>query len=176
MIVETILEILKITIPSLIVVLTAYLVIRSFMKTEIQKQDYQLRIETRKDSLPIRLQAYERLALFMERISPYNMINRVREPNMTAKDLQLAMIKTIRSEFEHNLSQQIYVSSQTWNTVRLSKDEMIKIINLVSASLPPDKSGKELGKAIFDYLMQMEESLPTQKALDVINAEAKKVL
>ncbi|PSR05481.1 MAG: hypothetical protein BRD50_00865 [Bacteroidetes bacterium SW_11_45_7] len=176
MIIETILEVLKITIPSLIVLLTAYLVIRSFMKNESQKQEHQLRMETRKESLPIRLQAYERLALFMERISPYNMINRVRDPNMTAKDLQLALIKTIRTEYEHNLSQQIYVSAQTWNTVRLSKDEMIKLINLISASLPPDRSGKELSKAIFDYLMQMEETLPTQKALDVINAEAKKVL
>lgn len=176
MITETILEIVKITLPAIVVLITAYVVIRSFMKNETKKQEYQLRMANQKQSLPIRLQAYERLALFMERISPYNMITRVRQPNMSAKDLQLALLQNIRSEYEHNLSQQIYVSTRTWSTVSLSKDEMIKIINLVSASLPPDTSGKNLTKAIYDYLMEMEDSLPTQKALDVINAEAKSVL
>ena len=172
---ETLLEILKYTLPAIIVLITAYLMIRSFMNKEYHLRQIELKFANKKETLPVRLHAYERMALFLERISFNNLIHRVRSSEMSAKDLQLAMIQNIREEFEHNLSQQIYVSSDLWNLITLCKDEMIKTINLVTASLPPDSNSIVLSKALFEYLMESEQVLPTQKALDAIKDEVKNI-
>ena len=172
---EILLDILKYTIPAIIVLITAYLLIKSYLDKEFKVKQMEYRFNNRKDILPMRLAAYERLALFLERISFSNLIQRVRTSDMSAKQLQLAMIQNIRMEFEHNLSQQIYVSSDLWNLVTLCKDEMIKITNLVGASLPPDSNNNVLSKAIFEFMMETEQVLPTQKALDAIKEEVKTI-
>jgi len=172
---ETILEILKYTLPSLIVMITAYLVLSSMLKNEKDKTEQQLRAMSRKELLPLRLQAYERLAVFLERTHPNNLVTRVNESGLTARDLQHMLIETIKTEFEHNLSQQIYVTQETWSTVRFVKDDSIKMVHLISASLPPNAPSSELARQILDYYLRSENGVPAQKGLDIINVEVKRL-
>lgn len=170
-----VLEILKYTIPSLITFLTAFTLIKLFIDGERGKKDLELRAAHYKDSLPLRLQAYERLTLFLERITPTNIIARVNKPGMSARDLQLSLISNIRLEFEHNLSQQIYVSSPVWLMIVQVKEEIISIVNRVAANLPEAATGKDLSRAIIEYFINNEQVMPTQKALDTIKSEVKQI-
>lgn len=169
------LEILKYTLPALVVFATAFFMMRASMQKEYKLRQIELKFSFRRESLPIRFQAYERLTLFLERITFSNMIQRVRRHDMSAKELHLELLSNIRMEYEHNLSQQIYISNELWGMITICKDEMIKIVNLVAASLPPEKTGNDLSKAIFEYLIESEAPLPTQKALDAIQDEVKTI-
>jgi hypothetical protein len=135
----------------------------------------ELRAVNYKDSLPIRMQAYERLTLFLERITPTNLISRVNKPGMNARDLQLSMISNIRLEFDHNLAQQIYVSTKAWMMIVQVKEEIISIVNKVAAELPESATGKDLSRSIIEYFISQEQSMPTQKALDTLKTEVKKI-
>lgn len=170
-----ILEILKYTIPALVVLLTAYLVLKLFLDGERERKELEVRAARYKDSLPIRLQAYERLTLFLERITPTSLLQRVNKPGMSAYDLQRALIANIRIEFEHNLSQQIYVSPEAWLLIVQVKEELIGIINRVASELADDATGKDLARAILEYFIRTESAVPTQKALDILKSEVKKI-
>ena len=126
---EIVADILKITIPSFIVFLTAWIVIRNMIKNDQEKRRQEIILQGARSVTPIKLQAYERIVLFLERISLESLLMRVSTPDMTASQLQSALITTIRSEFEHNLSQQIYMSPQAWEVVRNARSNTIKIIN-----------------------------------------------
>src|SRR5450759_1750643 len=106
---EAFTDILKITIPSLIVFLTAWVLLRNMIKNDQDKRRQELLLLNSRTVTPIKLQAYERIVLFLERISLELLLVRVSSPDMTAQQLHSAMLSTIRSEFEHNLSQQIYI-------------------------------------------------------------------
>src|SRR6185369_7384282 len=97
-----VLDILKYTLPSVITFFTAYTILKLFLSSEREKRELEIRAAHYKDSLPIRLQAYERLVIFLERITPSSLFQRVNKPGMSALDLQKALIANIRLEFEHN--------------------------------------------------------------------------
>lgn len=164
-------EILKIILPSIVVFLTAYLIIRSFFERQEKQEEQKLRQQVQDHLLPARLQAYERIILFLERIHPDNLISRVRENNMSAADLQVALLKDIRAEYNHNLSQQLYLSNDAWILVRNAKEEMIKLINLSYGQVKPDDKSMELTRIIINTLMQSEKS-PTDPAIRYIKQEA----
>lgn len=168
---NAIIEILKFTIPALVVmVLTLYLV-RAFITRELKLKDLELRKASRNEIIPIRLQAYERMALFIERISLENLLYRLRKPGMSARDLQLALIANIRMEFEHNMSQQIYVSQTAWDAVRLCKDAMMRLVNVISGPFDDDATAEALTKAVLDSMIKSKEALPTQRAMDTLKHE-----
>lgn len=170
------LEILKYTLPALVVMLTAYLVLNSFLKSESRKLDIQLRKETTKETLLLRLQGYERLMIFLERISPPNLMVRFDKEGMTAREFQQLLVAAIRQEFEHNLSQQIYVSADSWHLVSLAKGETIKVINLISKSNSPDMSATDLSREILQFYMQTNHPLPGDEAMIVIKDDVRKLL
>jgi hypothetical protein len=173
---ETVLEILKYTLPALIVVLCSYLIVHKFLITTLKRKQLALLQETQGITVRMRLQAYERLALFAERINPRSLIPRVYVSGMTVTDLQQALVFNIRGEFEHNLSQQIYVSGNVWNTVRGVMEQEINMINNVAQQLKPDAAAKDLHLAIVDFVVSTPEEQPTTVALQIINEEAKRVL
>lgn len=164
-------DILIIIVPGLLIFLTAYLLLKKFLENQEKKEWMKVKMDLRKEALPYRLQAYERVILLMERINPNNMIPRVRESNMTAADLQIALIKDIRNEFEHNLSQQLYLTEDSWLLVKNAKEEIIKLVNLSYGRLKPDDDSMELGRAILNALMQNESS-PTDQAIRYLKQEA----
>lgn len=171
---EELLEILKYVLPSLVVFATAYLVIHKFMKTEQRKQLHEIRKENQNITTPLRLQAFERIILFLERISPEHLILRVHKPTMNAKMLQTSLIATIKSEFEHNVAQQIYISSTSWDVVKKVKDDIIKAINIAADNLPPNASGTELGQKIFEVMSKLEKS-PTHTAISILKNELRQL-
>ncbi len=174
--VQILLEIAKYTIPAIIVLLASYLIVKKFLVTETERKRLAIFQEGMDTTLRLRLQAYERLALFIERIHPRKLITRVYEPGMTVRDLQIALSQSIRQEFEHNLSQQIYVSTQVWKTVNSVQEQEMAMINNIAAQLPPENSAKELHQQIIGYVMSTEDEIPVDIALEMINDEAKLVL
>jgi hypothetical protein len=94
---------------------------------------------------------------------------------MNARDLQLALIANIRMEYEHNLAQQIYISGNTWMVIVQVKEEIVSIVNRCAVDLPESASGKDLSRRILEFFINNEQSLPTQKALDMLKNEVKKV-
>lgn len=172
----SILDIVKYVVPALVVLITSYTIVQKFLVTEMQRKQIAMFRETQDVTLRLRLQAYERMVVFVERISARQLLGRVYDSGMTVKDLQLAMVLTIKSEFEHNLSQQIYVSQNVWETVKGVKEQEINMANQLSKTLNPDAPAKELYGRITDMLLSTEETLPTDMALQVINEEARRVL
>jgi len=168
-----ILEILKYTLPSFIVFLTAYFIIKKFMDNESKKRAFEISSMNSELITPVRLQAYERLALFLERISPEFLIMRTNQPGMTAKQLQTELLSVIRSEFEHNLSQQIYISNKAWEVVKNCRANLLKIINTSADVVSPDSPSISLSKTILEKIMDMEKS-PTDEALEYIKNEIQK--
>ena len=149
--------------------------LRKFLERDIQLRVVEDRNSRQKDSLPLKLQAFERLILFLERISPNSLLVRVHRGGMSASQLQSELVSTIRAEFEHNLSQQIYVSEQAWEEVKDGKEEMIRIINNAFSHVGANASGIQMSSQIFEQVLKME-NVPTQKAVDFIKSEARKLL
>jgi hypothetical protein len=169
-----ILEILKYTLPALIVFFTAYLLIRSFIKGDRDRRNQEIILQNQKTITPIRLQAYERVALFLERISPESLIIRINKPGMTSQHLQQAMLTTIRAEFEHNLSQQVYITTQAWEVVKNAKANTTKIINSSADKVKPNDPAIKLSKLILERVMEMDK-VPTQVAIDFLKNEINRI-
>lgn len=167
---EIVAEILKITIPGLLVMLTAWFVLRNLIRNDQEKRRQEIILQTSKTVTPIKLQAYERIVLFLERISLESMIIRVSNPEMTATQLHTVLLNTIRSEFEHNLSQQIYMSPQAWEVVKNARSNMIKIINSEAEKMPANSTGLAFSRQLLQNVMNMEKE-PTRVAIDYIKGE-----
>jgi len=130
--------------------------------------------ENQKVILPLRLQAYERFVLFMERIHPSNLVLRLNSPDLTALQLQSLLVRTIREEFEYNLSQQLYISGSSWELVKNAKEETISMINQASTKLGEGAHSSELVKEIFENAIT-KGKLPVDMALDEIKKELQKM-
>jgi hypothetical protein len=169
------LEILKLTLPSLFVLAAVYFLVKKFFDNDQKIRILELKKAAQPTVLPLRFQAYERVCVFLERITPNNLVMRTHQSGISARELQSTLLTTIRSEFEHNLSQQVFMSSQAWEYTKSAKEEVVKIINLSMASLPENATGIQLCKVIFEMVMKTEVQ-PTQKALDMIKNEIKTML
>ncbi len=173
---QTILEILKYTIPALIVLFATSTIVKKFLVNETERKRLAIFAQGLDTTLRLRLQAYERLSLYLERIHPRVLVPRLYQTGMTVRDLQTALIEVIRTEYEHNLSQQIYVSSQVWKTVQNVKEQEMAMINQIASLLDPAASAKELHQKVVDFIVSNENELPVEVGLDIINNEAKIVL
>ena len=171
---ETFLEILKFILPSLIMFGGVYFVMSKFLDTEQRKQLLVLRQENQKVTTPLRLQAYERLVLYLERISMDKLVLRVNKPGMTAKSLQADLLRTIQQEFDHNLTQQVYTSNTSWDTVKTAKDESLKIVNLAGSQMKPDSKGTDLGQKIFEIMLKLDKS-PSQIAVLILKKDIRQL-
>ena len=129
-----------------------------------------LKSKTQNMVTPIRLQAYERIVLFLERISLENIVMRSYQGGKTAKMLQSSLLKSIREEYEHNLSQQVYVSNKTWAMVKAAKEETIKNINYAAEQVGEDASAMDLSKLILELSAKVEK-LPTDVAIEAVKRE-----
>jgi len=171
---EVILDILKYIIPSVVVFLTAFFVIKLFFDREFKKHNIELKQQAKNIIIPVRLQAYERLVLFLERISPGSLLIRVYQSNYSASQFQITLIKTIREEFEHNLSQQVYVSSEAWEMVRNAKEEMLKLVNITIGELNDNANASDLSKKIFEKVV-LTNKFPVTAAIDHIKNEIRQL-
>ncbi len=143
------------------------------MENEEKRRSYFLKKETQKSALPVRLQAYERLSLFLERITPDRLLVRIHSQGMNAQQYQSLITEAIREEFEHNVSQQIYVSEEAWKLLVDAKSATVGIINNIARDFKPDDDAMLLRKSILNKTMQMEP-FPTKRALRYLKAEVKR--
>ncbi|MDQ1297026.1 MAG: hypothetical protein QG611_1005 [Bacteroidota bacterium] len=172
---ETLKDILLITIPALLVLITAWLMIRNLLKNDQDKRREELVLQNSRTVTPIKLQAYERIVLFLERISLESLLVRVSAHGMNATQLHSALLATIRSEFEHNLSQQIYMSPQAWEVVRNARSNMIRIINSSFEKMTQTASSMEFSKHLLEAVMEMDKE-PTRAAIDYIKGEVGRMI
>lgn len=173
---ETIFEILKYTVPAIIVLISSYLIVQKFLVSELRRKQIALLHETQNITIRMRLQAFERLTLLMERIHPRQMMPKVYNSAMTVSILQQALVTSIRTEYEHNLSQQVYVSREVWESVRVAIEQEIGMIHQIAQRLKPDAPAKELNHHISNYLVDLHDELPSDIALKIIHEEARRVL
>lgn len=157
---------------ALVVFLTAFFCIRMFIRNDERKRLLELKAHNKEVAAPIRLQAYERMAMFLERIDPNQLILRLNDGNETNGGLRLLLISSIRAEFEHNLSQQIYLSSEVWNKICNAKEDTIRIINVSSGKLSPDAPAIELVSAILEEIAGLS---PVSAAMEALKEEIRLV-
>ena len=149
-----------------------FFLVRYYLK-HTQKQQVAGSSESQKIILPLRLQAYERFVLFLERIHPSNLVMRLSNPDLTSGQLQSLLVRTIREEFEYNLSQQLYISGYAWGLIKNAKEEMVALINQASMKEGEEAMAGNLVKAIFEKVVE-NGKLPSELALEEIRKEAQK--
>ena len=160
-----------------IAVMVIYFVIMGLLFIEFRgmKDLIKEKLELNNEGIKLKLQALERLTLFSERAGLKNLIGRVESMQTSAATLHAKLIEMIKTEYEYNITQQIYVSPEVWNAVTRLKDQNIYIINQLAAVLPHEAIAMDLGKRILEYSMSANAELNTI-VLDALQYEAKKVL
>ncbi len=162
---QTILEILKYILPSIITFLTAWFIIRQFIDNEQKKSLIAMKSSASQTIMPVRLQAYERVLLLLERISLQSLVMRVHQAGMTAAELHQALLQTVRQEYDHNLSQQLYISPDAWELIRNAKEEVIKVVNTCAGRMPEQAEGKDLATDILEETLKMGRPMTTTAIL-----------
>lgn len=144
----------KILLPAGTVLYAMFLVVKSFLTKELEKKLIDIKIKNTETVLPIRLQAYERICLFLERISPNNLVIRLNNASLTAPQFQQVLIAEIRQEFNHNLSQQVYLSDEAWSMVKNAMEDIVSVVNIAAQQLKSDDKSVDLAKKIFELMME----------------------
>ena len=153
---EELTDFLKILAPAGLVLYAMYLVVKSFLNKEIDKIRLEYKANNSKEVIPIRLQAYERVVLFLERISANNLVMRLNQPQLSARELQQMMLMEIRDEYNHNVSQQVYMSDDAWELVKNAKEDLIISINKASQKMDENSSSTDLAKQLFEEVITKE--------------------
>lgn len=187
---EFAIELVKILVPSAILLYAMFLVIRTFVNKEIQQlrentraqvemrqadmaiKQKEVELKNKEQVLPTRLQAYERMCLFLERISPTQLVPRVNNPEFSVGLFHQVLIQEIRNEFAHNLSQQMYVSDDAWLLITKAMEEMIVLVNNSMMGVNEDAPGWELGKKVLENVREHNIE-PTKDALQFLKDEVR---
>lgn len=141
-------ELLKYCVPALCVLLTTWLVMHKFYKSEEEKRLWELKRLSQKEISPLRMRAYERLALLLERTIPEHLLIELNVGEMTILQVQQHIMRTIRMEYEHNLSQQVYVSDEVWQLILSARDQMVAFVNSMAQQIPPESSALDYAKVL----------------------------
>jgi hypothetical protein len=168
-------EILYIVLPALFVLVTAYLLIDKLLRNEEKRRNFELLRESRSTIAPIRLRAYERLILVLERTTPSALILNVVKPDMTNLELHAQLLSTIRQEFAHNLSQQIYVSDEVWNYIQRAQESLLQLVNTCATHCNPANPATELAEHIIQVYNTSDEP-PTESASTKLKEEVRKYI
>ena len=154
--------------PAIIVAAIAYYFFKGHIENENHQRRYILQRELQKEALPLRLQAYERMALFLERISPNKLIVRVHPTSSNKEDYETLLVANIEQEYEHNLAQQIYISDKCWDIINAAKNTTIQLIRKASMQEKVDSANK-LREVVLNALM--DKQAPSSAALAFIKDE-----
>lgn len=147
---DALIEFIKILVPASIVLYGAYLLVRMFIQKEVNLKKLEVRGKSIETILPNRLQAYERMALFLERISPQNLLVRLSATGMTSKEFHQLLLSEIRNEYNHNAAQQVYMSEEVWNLIKNAKEDLILSINDAAGEMGMESTSLDLSRKIFE--------------------------
>ena len=163
-------------IPLAGMLLLTYLLLQHFFNKQLKENDKELINNMAKTYLPLKIQAYERAILFLERIDPNNLIIRIHKPSMNAAKLHLEILKQIREEYNHNMSQQIYISPKSWAELIKGKEETIQIANTALGQLKNDANSIELSTKIFEIIAKLPHNPAANARKLIINEFQRSVL
>lgn len=154
--------------------LTFLVMVLAILKKMNSKDGLMLQMELRKQRqeyfLPNRVEAIQRVILYLERIHPASLIMRVNQPGMSAIVLQTTLLKTIREEYDHNVAQQIFISNKNWVLLKNAKEETVKIINIAASNVTPESTSMDLSSAILAITAEVMP-LPSEIAIEAIKEE-----
>lgn len=166
------LEIAAYTLPALITGGVAFVMMQKFYNSEESKRKFELLRENQKQALPIRLQAYERVVLLLERINPTQLLLRVAPISKSKEDYATLLTHNIQTEYEHNLTQQIYLTAETWNMILKAKNSTVQMIRK-NAIREDIVDADKLREAIMLELTEVES--PSSIAISFLKEELKRV-
>lgn len=167
-------QIALIILPAGAVLLTTIWFMRNKINQDVRAFNFELRKQRQDFFLPNRVDAYQRVVLLMERIHPNSLVMRLYNPGLPAMAMQTKLLEAIREEFEHNIAQQIFISPQTWDIVRRSKDETVKIINLAGSQMHATSLGTDLAAKIFEIVGEIG-TLPSEIAVNALKKEVQEL-
>lgn len=166
---EILVEFAKLILPAAAVLYAMYLTVKAFLDKEMAQKLTEVKAKNAEALIPIRLQAYERLTLLLERIAPNNLIRRLNDSNYSAQEFQHVLVASVREEFNHNLAQQVYVSDEVWNMTKNATEDVILTINQAAEGLNKDAKSIDLARKIFDQHMQQEQDAGQQAIVALKN-------
>lgn len=183
---ETLL-IISAVLPIVTVLVAVYLMLRYFSKQNEKQFDFlkanldltrlKLESERKKDRekvlIPLRLQAYERMVLFLERINPSNLLIREMKPGFNVGQLQGSLLSAIREEYEHNMSQQLYLSEKAWQLVKSAKEKVVQLVNTSATGFKPEDEGVKLANKVLGSSFEGGHD-PIEQAMNAIKEEIRK--
>ncbi|HRI79539.1 MAG TPA: hypothetical protein PLR06_08385 [Cyclobacteriaceae bacterium] len=167
---DVLIEYGKILLPASIVLYAVYLTVKSFMTKEVELKRLEIRTRSIETILPNRLQAYERMCLFLERVSPPNMLMRLNNPGYSAREFHKYLLDEIRNEYNHNVSQQIYMSEEVWSMIKNAKEDLTILINEASAAMDSEATSLDLSRKIFELTLEKKVD-PIGHALSELKKE-----
>jgi len=172
---EDLLELLKIFIPAILVFFTAFIFFEKYQKRESKNSTVPNTDHKTPIVLPLKLKAYERLIIFLERIKPNSIIMRLNSHNLTSGQLQLECLKAIKEEFEHNLSMQMYISENTWRHVKAAKEETLELVKIAGSKAAPGGKSIDLAKAML-ALEAETKNTHIDLAINMLKAEVQALI
>ncbi len=147
---EVLIEFGKILIPASVVLYAVYLLVRSFVQKEIDMKRLEVRGRGIETVLPNRLHAYERMTLFLERMSPQNLLVRLNTASVPAREFHQHLLAEVRNEYNHNVSQQIYIGEEVWDLIKSAKEDLIVTINDAALEVGDGATSLDLSKKIVE--------------------------
>ena len=177
-------EFLKIIVPSIIILIVVYIMMREFTRQNSKQFDYlkneqqllkariegERKIDAAKISIPLRFQAYERMLLFVERINPPNLLTRVMKPKIVVSTLHSSLLATIRDEYEHNMSQQLYISDSSWQMVKAAKEDVVRLVNSAASKFKSDDDAAKFAQEIITNGFSGKNN-PVDKAINALKED-----
>ncbi|MEY3084633.1 MAG: hypothetical protein RL037_813 [Bacteroidota bacterium] len=163
----------------IIALLSIVWIVQSFLKKAEAREIKYLQIELKKQRqeyfLPSRFEAYQRAILFLERIHPNSLVLRLNKPGLPARVFQTEILKSIRDEYDHNVVQQLFISSTAWDMMKKSREDVVRIINLAGDQMTDSSTSLDLSMKIFEVLAQLEH-LTIDVSIDFIKKEFQETL
>jgi len=150
---DAFMDLVKILVPASVVMYAVFLIVRSFITRELELKKLEIRGRSIETVLPSRLQAYERMTLFLERTAPQNLLVRLNAPGLSARDFHRMLLDEIRNEYNHNVSQQVYIGEGVWSLIKNAKEDLTIQINEASSQVPGDATSIDLAKRIFELAL-----------------------
>ncbi len=171
---DALIEFGKILLPASVVLYAAYLLVRSFVQKDVDLKKLEVRGKAIETVLPSRLHAYERMTLFLERMSPQNLLVRLNTGSMPAKDFHQVILSEVRQEYNHNVSQQIYISEEVWEMIRNAKEDLIVMVNDAASEMTEQSSSLDLSKKIVEKALSKTVD-PLAHALSELKREVHRI-
>ena len=171
---DVIRDLILVTVPGLMLGLAVYYLLRQYLVREDARGVHELKLERMRLANPLRFQAYERMMLLLERITPSQLIMRNIQGGDMARQAQQKMVENIRQEFDHNLSQQLYISSNAWELIKNARESIISLVNASTDELIPEASATDLAQLILHKEIEGEVST-VYKAMEFLKIEVRQI-